>query len=202
MSMLKLVPIALFSFLLGITSCEVSKKPQELTGNKTFDSLVNIHFPSQFLFEYENSTLPVFEDEIYLPDDFLNKGAYVRKSYKLSDSEAEQLTKTLKKTTSRIKHREACTLCAYKDNSIYRTDCDINDPPLSVFFQERQYFGITTEFLGDDFDIYIVDSKKGKYIPNRHLAKTICSEYWSHGFTRGVAISKKKGLAIYWVQFW
>ena len=59
----------------------------------------------------------------------------------------------------------------------------------------------TISGLADDMIIYIVDSKPGKYWtglkPNKYMPFD-----WKNGYSKGICLSPKKGIVIYWFIVW
>ena len=57
--------------------------------------------------------------------------------------------------------------------------------------------------LDSSFIIQTIDAKAGIYIDTTHMK---CNDYlpkkWKHGYSKGVAISEKKQIIIYWVVVW
>ncbi len=57
--------------------------------------------------------------------------------------------------------------------------------------------------LPEDFIIYVLDSKKGKFWDKNHRSNGIyMPEYWKHGYSKGVAINEKTQEIIYWFVLW
>ena len=70
-------------------------------------------------------------------------------------------------------------------------------------FEIDQYKGNTMSGLPEDFKLYVLDAKPGKYIDDKYLQECEClPEKWKHGYSKGVALSDKKQVVIYWVAVW
>lgn len=190
-------------FILAVVSgsCTIDKKHLPDTGHQMFDSLVQLHFPNrQAMFEL--ASLPYMSDMKYLPEDFLHTGVSYKAVYDFDKSNIVDFKESLNGNEVLLKHKDCCIICQHDPLNQYRMDCSKSEVPLSIFYQERVQLGIEENHLGEDFDIYILDSKEGEFIPELNLNDLSCSEFWSHGFSRGVALSEEKGVAIYWLQFW
>lgn len=70
-------------------------------------------------------------------------------------------------------------------------------------FEIDDYKGNTISGLTDDFKLYVIDAKPGKYIDEKYLQKCDClPENWQNGYSKGVALSDEKQVVIYWVIVW
>lgn len=70
-------------------------------------------------------------------------------------------------------------------------------------FEIDEYKGNTMSGLTEDFKIYVFDAKQGKYIDDKYLQECEClPKKWKHGYSKGVALSDKKQVVIYWVAVW
>lgn len=57
--------------------------------------------------------------------------------------------------------------------------------------------------LPNDFEIYIIDAKKGKFLEeNEHTVGTGLPEEWKNGYSKGIAYSEKRHICIYWLIIW
>jgi hypothetical protein len=57
--------------------------------------------------------------------------------------------------------------------------------------------------LSDDFTLYILDAKSGKYIDEEYLTQGDgLPENWKNGCSKGVAINEKENIIIYWLEIW
>ena len=69
----------------------------------------------------------------------------------------------------------------------------------------RSYFSSekTPCHLSNSFKLYIIDAKKGRYMPDSCLTKgEHMPSDWKNGFSKGIAISKDSLAAIYWIVVW
>jgi hypothetical protein len=70
-------------------------------------------------------------------------------------------------------------------------------------FDIDYYKGNTKCGLSEDFKLYVLDAKPGKYLPDKYLADCDClPEKWKHGYSKGVALSDKKRTVVYWIAVW
>ncbi|MDF3028897.1 MAG: hypothetical protein K0S23_3204 [Fluviicola sp.] len=57
--------------------------------------------------------------------------------------------------------------------------------------------------IDETFEIYVLDSKKGNLYPEFISKKNIqMPEPWDNGYSKGIAISKKKKIVAYWGIMW
>ncbi len=70
-------------------------------------------------------------------------------------------------------------------------------------FEIDEYKGNTISGLTEDFKIYVLDAKPGKYIDDKYLQECDClPEKWKHGYSKGVALSDMRNVVIYWAVVW
>ncbi|MDW3196098.1 MAG: hypothetical protein R8G66_27245 [Cytophagales bacterium] len=182
-------------------SCDTDLKQLPVTGHQKFDSLLRLHFPKGRPM-FDVATFPYIQDELFIPEDFLHTGAYYRATYSLSSNELAELKKSLDGHEKVLNHDECCFICQGDKSGTYRMECSEFEVPVSLFALEREQLGIDGAFLSSDFDLYIVDAEEGSFVPSRNLINRPCSNFWDHGFSRGLAISEGRGVVIYWIEFW
>lgn len=198
----------IFTFLTIICiSCNYKKPSVESADTSQgefskFDSLVKLHFPSKMTEVQEVFLMPSLSEEFEIPDGILHNGIFLRRIYSLSHSELETIQLDTKDAMFSAKHAHCCFICDSYENTSYRTKCLNGEFPVSTFFQERANLGIDDPFLASDFDIYIIDAKQGEFVPNELMILENCEDNWDHGFTRGIALSQPRMIALYWVQIW
>ncbi len=57
--------------------------------------------------------------------------------------------------------------------------------------------------LSDDYEIYVLESKSGKYFDESYYSKPILMpKTWERGFSKGVAINQSLGKVLYWSVVW
>ena len=70
-------------------------------------------------------------------------------------------------------------------------------------FEIDEYKGNTMSGLTDDFKLYVLEAKPGKYIDDKYLQECEClPDKWKHGYSKGVALSDEKKAVIYWIAVW
>ncbi|MCF8359789.1 MAG: hypothetical protein K9H26_13590 [Prolixibacteraceae bacterium] len=75
--------------------------------------------------------------------------------------------------------------------------------PVPNFFYSRNSDKTTQCKLPKDFNLYVLEAQSGKFWDNDHLSngKYMPNE-WKNGYSKGVAISKKRNTVIYWFIIW
>ena len=77
-----------------------------------------------------------------------------------------------------------------------------NGIPIPMF-EINEFQGSTFSGLPKDFKIYVLGAKPGKYMDDKYLQDCVClPEKWKHGYSKGVALSDKRKVIIYWVTVW
>ncbi len=70
-------------------------------------------------------------------------------------------------------------------------------------FEIDEYKGNTMSGLTDDFKLYVLDARPGKYVDEKYLQECEClPEKWKHGYSKGVAMSDEQQVIIYWIVVW
>lgn len=91
----------------------------------------------------------------------------------------------------------------YSDSLKIDPSCYEGKYPIPNFWHNDYTTDETECKLPEDFNIYVEDAKQGKYLSSelltdgRHMPTK-----WKNGYSRGVAISEKRGIIIYWVIVW
>jgi hypothetical protein len=90
-----------------------------------------------------------------------------------------------------------------QQRQILSRKCLHNNLPIPNFY--RNYFAtdLTESKLPNDFVLYVIDAKKGKYWDDRYLrgGENLPKE-WEHGYSKGIALSEKRRIAIFWFNIW
>ncbi|MBK8953345.1 MAG: hypothetical protein IPM85_14830 [Chitinophagaceae bacterium] len=90
-----------------------------------------------------------------------------------------------------------------KDSGYLERNCYSNKLPIPNFWHTPYTTNSTDCKLPLDFVIYVLESQKGKYFSEDLLTDgKFMPLQWRNGFSRGVAISKNRGLIIYWLAIW
>ena len=88
--------------------------------------------------------------------------------------------------------------------NINKVSCDIDKLYPIPNFIENEYATMKTKTrLPDDFEIYVLDAKAvnlkdSNYVTDGYLMP----EKWKNGYSKGVAISNKRNVIIYWLNTW
>lgn len=91
---------------------------------------------------------------------------------------------------------------------IKKQPCQINKNdslyfPIPDFSSLRLKNVSTKTSLPNDFDIYILDAKSGIFWEEDELRPLISMpKNWENGFSKGIAVSKKRRAIIYWSIIW
>jgi hypothetical protein len=82
--------------------------------------------------------------------------------------------------------------------------CYYDKLPIPNFRDNVFSDSITFCNLPCDFKLYVLGAESGLYFSN--LSEKYVSDYvpkiWEHGYSKGIALSEEKGVAIYWIIFW
>lgn len=89
-------------------------------------------------------------------------------------------------------------------DSLINLECYENLYPIPNFSNFDDYQTNKTQCkLSSDFVIYVLDSKLGKFLPKSDITKgKYMPKKWRNGLSRGVALSEKREIAIYWIIIW
>lgn len=180
-----------------------------IAGKNEFDTIITSHFPSKLstypytiinnknkakhdisfkLYEYKVDSLKI--------DSILNKYKFVAK-YAHRDSCMLLINRFETKDT--YKNRKRVEIL---DTLSLNKDCYKNKYPIPNF----SVYDVTDENnlpLDDNFNIYVIEAKSGKYFKNFDLLPNpqMPSE-WQNGYSKGIAINKKSKTLIYWGIIW
>jgi len=79
----------------------------------------------------------------------------------------------------------------------------INGFPIPSFISIEWDLGINQVRLPDTFSLYLIKAEPGKYLIDDHLGSgKNLPTYWTHGYTKGIAVNEKSMDIIYWVALW
>jgi hypothetical protein len=200
--MIRMIRLIFYSlFLTAIFSRCVSQNSSTDELFDMFGSEFTEHFPKKqpISFLHEVSFYPSTEGGFEVPSDMLNAGAFIRRSYELGD-EVISLINSISFIGSSIHKDSDCFTC---NRLRFASSCKKFSFPLPTFYHEAVQLFNTEKYLPDDFIIYVIAAEPGIFLPEENLIKTTCEdEKWNHGYSRGIAISEKRGIAIYWLEMW
>ena len=81
--------------------------------------------------------------------------------------------------------------------------CNDSLYPIPNFWHNDYTTDSTLCKLPDDFVIYVIDSKPGKFIDKELLnTRNIAPAKWKNGLSRGYAVSTERNVIIYWLIVW
>ena len=78
-----------------------------------------------------------------------------------------------------------------------------NGIPVPNFTTFQQDFGLNNKHLNDNYQIYVLESKPGKYLKEEYLTEgKNLPKKWKNGFSRGLALNEKSSEIVYWLCVW
>ena len=136
-----------------------------------------------------------------------NSGFYLKTLYKTSKPELERLIAELEKTSIKFESSlDSCLVYINRSNDLLgdTTLTCSSSYPIPVFVEAMvSYFDVENVFLSDDFSYYLIESKHGKFIADDLLSNELPMPHeWDHGISRGVAVSDKRSMALFWIDTW
>lgn len=81
------------------------------------------------------------------------------------------------------------------------TSCK-NTFPIPNFIDNDYYTESTKCKLPEDFTVYVIEAKKGVYSNKIIVEKSSMPNEWLHGYSKGVAISEKRNVIMFWMIIW
>ncbi|MFW5872889.1 MAG: hypothetical protein ACOCVN_02770 [bacterium] len=159
------------------------------------------HFPENCDFISKNYLMPSYNED-------LNSGFY----YKIMcrEDNLSLLKENIISSAIYItKYNDSCSFIIDRSKNLYMSYekciyCTTNCFPIPRFIEEGDYFNLNEQYtLPGDFDIYILEAKRGIFFDDHLINDKInVSESWKHGMTRGIAISDKRNIVIYYIDIW
>jgi len=71
------------------------------------------------------------------------------------------------------------------------------------YFDIDEFSGENWSGLSNDFKLYILGAESGTFINEKYLEECEClPDKWKHGYSKGIAISEERWVAIYWIVVW
>jgi hypothetical protein len=140
---------------------------------------------------------------------YQHSGVFLRKTFRFKKNVIDTLINNLKKTNPIIlNHDDSCNLYIelYYNHGLNRTNECEKHYPVPNFWEELAFIeSKDNKYLPRDFDLYIIELKKGSFIPEKNLFnkdELFGSSEWKNGISKGVAISRQKNICIYWLEIW
>jgi len=89
------------------------------------------------------------------------------------------------------------------DLKLINRDCYNKLYPIPNFWHNDFTTDSTDCKLPIDFDIYVLYANKGKFFKDKYSTEgSFMPETWRNGFSKGIAISEKRKIIIYWLVIW
>lgn len=90
-----------------------------------------------------------------------------------------------------------------EDKLRVNSDCYSKNYPVPNFWHNDFTTEATQCKLPSDFNLYVIESKAGKYFDEKKLTDgRFMPEKWKNGYSKGVAISEERNVIIYWLVIW
>ena len=138
---------------------------------------------------------------------FYNLGVYLRETYECSIKNIDSLVYSLEKSNAVIvKHKDSCNLFIelYYNHGLNKNTTCSDIIPVPNFWEEIISLPEKDiKHLPDDFTLYLIEFKKGKFIDEYLLNNdAFKNTEWKNGISKGVAISRKRRICIFWLEIW
>ena len=207
-------------------SCQNSQFTNEFNKNIEFfpDKLV-LHFPSQIedsCFYISSNFLDsakLESNDGLLVHEFMLIKQFDKASFKQEMSEIAKNTSTILSCndtnqflvgrTWQNAEYNIFTIEGYEDGDeskkiIARNIKNVDGLAIPIF-PIREFYKNTATRLSDDFMIYLIDCKSGRFLKRGN--NKLRNEYkwpakWRNGYSRGYAVSSSKNVIIYWIIAW
>ena len=157
---MKFIIFSTLSVLLLLWSCSKSKYPDY------FKPEYLGHFPrnENYVFRKSSQLIPGKRKEN-------RNGAYLKKTYELTNEELDQLVRKLDDMKIvHVKHTDDCNI--YIREGLRRNPICNNYLPLPIFAEEMLLFNSLEEgYLPNDFELYVIETQSGIYLNRELLSK-------------------------------
>jgi len=187
-----------------LLSCNIDDEPKKKLAElyEKFDDKHISHFPS-----IDTYSLKKYSYLVPVADIDDNKGGYLKVMYSLQQDEFDELESKLSQEAIAINfHSDECNVFIERGSQPPKMEFDMCKEiyPVPIFLEEMDYFNVTDyHSLPNDFQLYILEVAKGNFFQEDYLFdKMIMPLDWKHGLSRGVALSKERMLAIFWIDIW
>jgi hypothetical protein len=82
-------------------------------------------------------------------------------------------------------------------------ECYTEKYPIPNFWRNKFSTESNACRLPDDFKIYVLQAKQGADFDEKYLTRGVyMPKSWKHGYSKGVAISTKRNIVVYWFVIW
>lgn len=176
-----------------------------------FSTKLTDHFPNEIL-RLENSlssNTDIRKDNI---------GLYLYQ-YNLSEKEIDSISNSIIKRgfLRRYNSKEEClfkvnpfetleTIESYEKTKVIDSvdidkDCYKDKLPIPNFV-DFYYDSRINIWEDSDFEIYVFNVEKGLFYEGLEIASEQMPNKWGNGYSKGIALSNKRNIAIYWMVIW
>ncbi len=218
--------LILFITTITFTSCNVNTFERKknnlfyLDEFKTYKNGLFNHFPEKkpagFILSYYNSNVKLV-DSCFGPINYVLASGYYQAKYDSLKNHFNTLAKEsfYPNDTSVLLVFPYCDVSVSLDGYVVRNletkkkkelarhNRTIQNAIPIPMFEINEFQASTFSGLPDDFKIYVLDAQSGKYMGYKYLQDCVClPKKWKHGFSKGVALSDKRKVIIYWVTVW
>ena len=190
--------------IIFLLSCNIDDEPKKklVTLYEKFDKKHIIHFPSG-----DTYTLKKYSYLVPVEGINDNNGGYLKVMYSLKQDDLNELERQLNKKAITVnRHLDKCNALIERGSQSPKPELKLCDTiyPVPVFLEEMDYFDVADySSLPDDFQLYILEIAQGTFFQEDYLFdKMIMPSGWKHGLSKGVALSKEKSIAIFWLDIW
>jgi len=201
----------ILSIIVFVFSCEMNRYspfysnllrsyPREFVNHfpyKIYDGIVNYSTGTEFdvtgLFLLQKDSSKSF----YVLQDSLKKIAIA--NYSAQDTCLFVVNKfTNEQNLTKEKKVESEEISKY-----FQKECLKEKLPIANFWGIYHENINTSPQLPKDFNIYVLDAKKGLYWDKKHISKgKYMPDFWKHGFSKGIALNENTHEIIYWFVLW
>lgn len=74
--------------------------------------------------------------------------------------------------------------------------------PVPSFLCIEKDFGLNSIRLSNDFLLFVLDAQSGEFVKVDYESRDKLPPQWKKGYSKGIAINKKKRNVIYWLVVW
>lgn len=215
--------IILFSFL--ASSCQNTDFNKKVSSdyekmNSSFDGELVQHFPNEIPKGYIGGYLKeksVLADFCFGPNELILIARSQKEEYISLNQQFRKLSKAIynPEDSNLLLVFSYCDVLKVEEN-IYRNQetterkklakrniTTSNTLPVPIFEIDAYHNDKNSCGLSDDFKIFVLEAKSGKYLEEKYLQECECMpEKWKHGFSRGITANDKEHIIIYWLAVW
>jgi|WetSurMetagenome_2_1015567.scaffolds.fasta_scaffold28972_3 hypothetical protein len=196
---------------LTLTSCIHDDSAAYLLkeSKKEFSKNLTDHFPDEF--NERNAYLIIREPTTFTEFQY---GARIQLLLTKASKEIKAFESSPPNIKSVIHSSDSCLLIiqrfgmnekekysVYTDSLFMRCKCF--SYPIPDFTILNKCMNKNFYLLPDDFTLYVIDAKPGIFMDSLCLSKGLgLPKEWKNGYSKGIAVSKKRSAIIYWLDVW